>query len=120
VGSTSINLSVAGELYANFGRSGAIVATLVYGILLGMAFRLFVRWSRQSPYVWAWAPFALISTVSAESGLTEVINQLSKSLPVMLLVTQLVPAWAALRIRRRRPGISNRGTSAQCAALPES
>jgi hypothetical protein len=96
VGGTSINLAIAGEMYANFGRWG-IAAVLAYGLALGWVFGLLVRWSRRSQLWWAWAPFVLYSTVSAEMGTNEIFNQVSKSLFVVTVFAFVVPAWSAIR-----------------------
>ena len=94
---TSINLSIAGEMYANFGRTGAWLGVFVYGLWIGFVFRFFVQWSRQSPLLWAWVPYVMLWTVTAESGLAETLNQVTKSFVVMLVVTTLVPGWVMLR-----------------------
>ena len=104
LGMTSINLSLAGEMYANYGRNGGILGMLVVGILLGSLFALFVRWARHSVLWWAWLPFVMLTAVSAEGGVGETLNQIVKSGLVMFAVITLVPAWEALRpkIARRR------------------
>lgn len=97
ISSTSMNLGIAGEMYANFGRQLAMLAVFVYGLLLGSLFAMFVRWSRQSPLWWAWAPFITFTTISAEMSTTEIFNHATKAFFVMLVVTTLVPSWALLR-----------------------
>ena len=114
VGSTSINIAIAGEMYANFGRWGGVAAVAFFGIGLGWVFRTLARLSRRSHYWWAWAPFLLYGTVSAEMGTTEVFNQVAKSLLVFGAVIALVPAWSSLRratLRFRSAPLANRGGS---------
>lgn len=97
IGGTSMNLGMAGEMYANFGRARALIAVLVYGLLLGSLFATFVRWSRQSPLWWAWAPMVIFTTISAEMSTTEIFNHITKAFVIMLAVTTVVPSWSMLR-----------------------
>ena len=97
IGGTSMNLGMAGEMYANFGRERAVFAVFVYGIALGSLFAMFVRWSRQSPLWWAWAPMVIFTTISAEMSTTEVFNHITKAFAIMLAVTTVIPSWALLR-----------------------
>lgn len=102
VGATSINLGIAGEMYANFGQWGGVAAVGLYGIAFGWLFALLARWATRSALWWAWAPFIFYSTVSAEMGTNEVLNQVSKALVVVFVVARLVPAWNAIRKSQRR------------------
>lgn len=111
VGATSMNLGLAGEMFANFGRQRAFIAVGIYGLLLGGLFRVFVRWSRQSPLWWSWAPLIMFTTISAEMSTIEIFNQATKAFLIMLAVTTLVPGWALLRrwkLQRRIARITSR------------
>lgn len=99
---TSINLGVAAEMYVNYGLRLGAVAVFVYALLVGWMFSLFVRWSRSSQLWWAWAPYVLFSTLSAEGGLGETLNQLVKSAFVMMLVIAVAPGWSRLWRELRR------------------
>ena len=103
-GGTSINLSVAGEMYANYGYSGGITGMFIVGVVVGSLFAVFVRWSRGSVLWWAWLPYIMGSVVSAEGGIGETLNQMVKSAVVVFAIVIFVPAWDALRPRvaRRR------------------
>lgn len=101
INGTSMNLSIPGEMYANFGRTGGVIAVFVYGVCVGMIFRMFLRWSRRSPLWWAWAPYVLLATLSAEDGLGETLNRLTKTMLVMFAVIYFAPGWEGLR--RRKP-----------------
>jgi hypothetical protein len=101
---TSMDLSIAGELYVNYGRTGGIVGVFVAGLLLGLLFRVFVRWSRQSVLWWAWAPYVMLYAAKAEGGLAEPMNHVVKSFLIMILVIVALPGWVMLRrIRFTRP-----------------
>ncbi len=94
---TSMNLSVAGEMYANFGREGGLVGVFGFGILLGLAYRVFARWALENPLWWAWAPYVMLYTMQAENGIGEAVNHVVKSALVMVAFMSVVPAWAVLR-----------------------
>jgi hypothetical protein len=93
----SMNLGLSGEMYANFGRAGAWIAVFAWGSLVGLLFVGFVRAARRSPLWWAWAPYVMLYTAQAENGVGEVVNQVSKSILVMLVVITVLPAWRELR-----------------------
>jgi hypothetical protein len=98
VGGTSMNLGMIGELYANFGATGSIVGCFAYGLLLSLLFRRIAHWAEASPLWWAWAPYLVVSTVSAELGTSEVLGQLVKSLAIFAAVTTLSRNWSTLRL----------------------
>lgn len=99
---TSMDLSIAGEMYANYGRTGAIIGVFVFGVLLGLLFRVFVRWSRESVLWWAWAPYVMLYTAKAEGGFAEPINHVAKSFVIMMAVIMVLPGWVMLRRFRFR------------------
>lgn len=94
---TSMDLSVAGETYANFGYWGGLAGVFIFGAFIGMVYRLFLRWGYHSRLWWAWAPFVLLYSTKAEDGIATVTNLVAKSAVVMVAVIWLVPAWAMLR-----------------------
>lgn len=99
---TSMGLSLAGEMYANFGRAGGLAGVFILGLLLGYLYRIFVRWSWESILWWAWAPYIMLYTMQAESGLAEGLNHVVKSSMVMFASIATIPAWSQLRRWRRR------------------
>jgi hypothetical protein len=112
IGGTSMGLSVPGEMYANFGRTGAVFGTLLYGLLLGLVFRAFLRRAQSSVVWWAWAPFVLVAAFTAEQGVAEVLNTITKSWVVMFAVVAISPAWAELRRGSRRTRVARRVATA--------
>ena len=83
-------LSVAGEMYVNFGRTGGVFALVVYGFLIGWLFSYFARLAKKNILWWAWAPFVMLTTLEAEWNLVEVVNHVTKSLFVMIVLLDLV------------------------------
>jgi hypothetical protein len=100
----SMNLSVAGEMYANFGRQGGLIGVFLFGIVLGLVYRVFARWAVENPLWWAWAPYVMLYTMQAENGIGEAVNHVVKSFLVMIAFMSVVPAWQTLRRwQLRRP-----------------
>jgi hypothetical protein len=94
---TSMDLSVAGEMYVNFGYWGGLFGIFIIGLFIGGVYRIFLRWGYHSPLWWAWAPFVLLYSTRAENSIAEVTNLFVKSAIVMMAVIAMVPAWAMLR-----------------------
>ena len=94
---TSMDLSVAGETYVNYGYWGGLLGVFVFGLFIGGVYRVFLRLGRHSRLWWAWAPFVLLYSTRAENNVAEVTNLVVKSTVVMLAVISVVPAWATLR-----------------------
>jgi hypothetical protein len=90
---TSMNISIPGEMYANYGFMGGLLGSFVLALLLGSVFRMFVTWSRTSPLAYAWAPYLLFGAVSPEMGIFEVIGTLGKASVVAALVIFGTQAW---------------------------
>lgn len=94
---TSMDLSVAGEMYANYGYWGGLFGVFLFGLFIGAVYRVFLRWGYQSQLWWAWAPFVLLYSTRAENSIAEVTNLVVKSTIVMMVVIAVIPAWAMLR-----------------------
>jgi hypothetical protein len=94
---TSMDLSVAGEMYANYGYWGGLLGVFVFGLLIGAVYRAFLRLGERSRLWWAWAPFVLLYSTRAENSVGEVTNLVVKSAIVMVAVISLAPAWKMLR-----------------------
>jgi hypothetical protein len=99
---TSMNLSVAGEMYANFGQTGGIIGVFVFAFCLGFIYRRFALLAERSPLWWAWAPYILLYAMMAENGIGEGVNQIVKSMVIMVAVITFIPAWQNMpRLRKR-------------------
>ncbi len=82
--STSMDVSIIGEAYANFGETGGMIMMLIVGLFFGLAFRIVVYYSIKYPELVLWLPFAFFYAVKAENDLATALNQVVKS--VILLV----------------------------------
>jgi hypothetical protein len=91
----SMNLGYAGELYANFGYTGAVAGCFVYAALLGLAFRWVAGRASRSPLWWVFLPYVGSIAFKAEEGIAEVLNWVVKASIVVALVWLVSPAIRA-------------------------
>jgi hypothetical protein len=94
--STSMGLSIIGEMYANFGYWGGVVGTLVFGSLVGLAYAHFAKLARKSPHWWAAAPIVLLAAVEPAWNLEDISNYIVKSALVLFLLASAVPVLREL------------------------
>lgn len=97
---TSMNLSPAGEMYANFGFYGGMIGCFCFGFGLGLIYRQFAVASERSVLWWAWAPYVMLYAMMAENGIGEAVNQIAKSALVMIAAVTLIPGWQNLLLKR--------------------
>lgn len=83
---TSMALGVVGEMYANFGDVGGVIGVFVYGLLIGMIFSWIAKRAEQNVLWWAWLPFVMFSVIEAEWNIADILNNVTKSLMVMLAI----------------------------------
>lgn len=88
---TTMGLSIIGEMYANFGYWGGVLGTFVFGSLVGMAFAMFFKLSRQNPMWWAAAPIVLLAGIEPAFNLEDISNYIVKSALVLLVFSSVVP-----------------------------
>ncbi len=94
--STSMGLSIIGEMYANFGYWGGVSGTFVFGSIVGLAYARFAKPARKSPHWWAAAPIVLLAAIEPAWNLEDVSNYIVKSALVLFLLTSAVPAFREL------------------------
>lgn len=99
---TSMNIALAGEFFANFGRNGAITFSLIYGFFLGLIIRGFYHLAKRHILWWAFLPYMFFWTYKAEEGFGEILNWMSKSAFVILALVLLIPTLRA-QLWQRRP-----------------
>lgn len=105
---TAMTLGYAGEMYANFGRWGGVLAVGLHGLFLGLVYRWFYNRAVREPLWWAWAAYVMFVAVKAESSLSLVTNWIVKAAVVMAAVLWLSPSMrralfppAPVDVRRR-------------------
>ncbi len=88
---TSMNISLSGEFFANFGRNGAVIFTLFYAFCLGLIIRGFYILSKRHVLWWAFLPYIFFWTYKAEEGFGEILNWMSKSTVIVVAIVILIP-----------------------------
>jgi hypothetical protein len=94
--STSMGLSIIGEMYANFGYFGGVLGTFVFGSLVGLAYACFAKLAHKSPHWWAAAPVVLLAAIEPAWNLEDISNYIVKSALVLFLLASVVPAFREL------------------------
>lgn len=94
--STSMGLSVIGEMYANFGSWGGVLGTFVFGSLVGLAYARFVKLARKSPHWWAAAPIVLLAAIEPAWNLGDISNYIIKSALVLITLAFTIPTLREL------------------------
>ena len=82
----SMNISLIGEAYGNYGRENGIWFMLLIGIVFSLVLRYMFIKSRDNPAILFWIPFLFLQVVKAETDLTTTLNYLVKATIVMLIV----------------------------------
>ncbi|WP_187260568.1 hypothetical protein [Pontibacter beigongshangensis] len=83
---TSMNISLIGEGYGNFGRSGGVVFMFLIGIAFSLILRYILKLSLRNPTYIFWIPFLYMQVVKAETDLTTTLNYIVKASIVMVIV----------------------------------
>ncbi len=99
---TSMALGPAGEMYANFGLWGGVMGIGIFGVFIGLIFYQFVRFAKYSNAVWAWVPFVLLAAFQSEWNIYDIINYVTKSGFVFLLVVLLFPSLRSILKKRMK------------------
>jgi len=93
---TSMGLSIPGEMYVNFGYWGGLVGTFIFGSLVGLAYACFAKLARKRPYWWAVAPIVLIAAIEPAWNLEDISNYIVKSALVLIVLVSAIPALREL------------------------
>jgi hypothetical protein len=83
---TSMNISLIGEAYGNYGRKNGIWFMLLIGIVFSLVLRFIFTMSRENPTILFWIPFLFLQVVKAETDLTTTLNYVVKATIVMLII----------------------------------
>jgi hypothetical protein len=82
----SMNISLIGEAYGNYGKEKGIWFMLGIGVVFSLVVRFVFIKSRDNPTIIFWIPFLFLQVVKAETDLTTTLNYLVKATIVMVIV----------------------------------
>lgn len=90
---TSMGISLAGEGYANFGRTGGIIFLFIWGIAIGWFWRKLDSLSSIYPTLLIWSPILFLQVIKAETELAVVLNHLVKASFLVFLLLYFIKRW---------------------------
>ena len=91
---TSMGISLAGEGYANFGKTGGIIFMFLWGVFISWFWKKLHDWSFYYPTALIWSPIIFLQVVKAETEFVVVLNHLIKaSILVFGLLWFIKRAW---------------------------
>jgi hypothetical protein len=111
--STRMGLGIIGEMYANFGKVGGVIATFLYGLLMGWLFLLFARRAQRNPMWWAVASVVLLPGVEPGFNLEDIANHVVKAGILFLVVWKSVPAMRELLALPPAPDEADEGDESE-------
>ena len=82
----SMGISLAGEGYINFGKIGGIFFVFLWGLFLGIIWRLVIRLSKKYSTFIIWSPLLFLQAIKAETELLDVLNHIVKTFILILIV----------------------------------
>jgi hypothetical protein len=85
IGGTSKDLSIFGEIYANYGVSRGIIAALIVGLFYNLAITMLLRSIRMDVQLIFWIPYLFLIMVRPENGFVAVLNHFSKAAIIAFL-----------------------------------
>lgn len=83
---TSMNISLLGEGYGNYGRNGGVLFMFLIGICFSLILRVILVKSIFHPTYIFWIPFLYLQVIKAETDLATTLNYLFKASIVMFMV----------------------------------
>ncbi|MCC6690802.1 MAG: hypothetical protein IT235_04655, partial [Bacteroidia bacterium] len=86
---TSMNLSIVGEAYGNYGEQGGIIFMFIYGFFFNAILHIIRTKAITTQEYLLWIPFMFLYTVKAEDDFGMSLNYFTKSAIVMVLFVWL-------------------------------
>jgi hypothetical protein len=99
--STSMNISILGEAYANFGATGGAVFLFLFGVGISLVLRFASVIFRSWPFFVVLMPITMMQAIKAETDLVTVMNYVFKAAILMLLIAYVVQRWLWRAPRQR-------------------
>lgn len=99
--STSMNISVIGEAYGNYGSFGAMIFMFIFGFFLNLFWRAVVFIIRKHPLVVFFIPMIFQQAVKAENDLFIVLNHIIKAGIFVFMVYFALSKVYSFKLKRR-------------------
>ncbi|HEY1769797.1 MAG TPA: hypothetical protein VGG02_06035 [Chthoniobacterales bacterium] len=88
---TAMTLGFAGEMYANFGLTGGVIACGLYALFFALVFRVICLRAFTHPLWWSLVPFIFYSALKAEDDVAFVLNWTVKACVLLVGVVVFLP-----------------------------
>jgi hypothetical protein len=83
---TSMNISIIGEAYANYGRDSGIMFMFIVGLIYSLVLRFILVRSIHKPTLLLWIPFLFLQVIKAETDFITTLNYLIKASIAMAII----------------------------------
>ena len=97
---TSMDISLVGEAYGNFGTVGGMVFLLLTGMGFSWSISKFLSYSNRFPSIVLWVPFVFFHIIKAESDFGSVVNQIVKSFIMLYLVIRVYSSILIVPVKK--------------------
>lgn len=87
---TSMDLSIIGEAYANFGIGGGIIFMFFMGLFYNCILFFIYKTARTNPTIFLWLPFLFLFAIKAETGFYMVFNYLVKASIFLVVFLKII------------------------------
>ena len=76
---TSMDISLVGEGYANYGKTGGVIFLLIMGVFYNLMIIATISLAKKYPTVILWLPILFFQVIKAETDFATVLNHFSKA-----------------------------------------
>lgn len=95
---TSMGVSVVGEAYANFGKTGSWIFMFLWGVFLAWAYGILVKYGVKRPVIFVFIPLIFLQVIKAETELYVVLNHFVKSILLVFILLFFARKFLSLKI----------------------
>lgn len=90
---TSMGISLAGEGYGNYGKTGGMIFLLAWGLFIGWGWKKLDKLSNIYPTLLIWSPIIFLQVIKAETEFAVVLNHLIKSSILVFAVLYIIKRY---------------------------
>lgn len=88
----TVNIGPIGEAYGSFGQTGGVIYMLLFGVLLGLAHRIFISLSFKKPLIFIYMPMIFYETLFCmENDTMQALNSLIKMSLFLFIFLSIFP-----------------------------
>lgn len=98
---TSMNISIVGEAYANYGKNGGMLFMLIYGFCLNAFLYILYSYISRYPTLILWLPLIFLHAVKAETDFATIINYIFKASIVVAAIFWGLQRFFGFDLRRK-------------------